>query len=224
MLIVTTLLSGCGIRTHLTSVQSEQRQLQTRLDETEKNLAELKGKVAALTTRLQAMEGRLRQTFEQNQKATAIEKGASRTAEPSPTPIDAGLDIAALDAEPTDEAPEFRRGLELVRGGNYEKAIQAMRDLLRTNHDPELAASARFWMGESYLRLGQHYQAVLAFTEVHQRYPASKHASSALYKSGLGLLQLGNASEARRAFERVLSEYGSSPEAESAREKLKTLK
>jgi tol-pal system protein YbgF len=142
------------------------------------------------------------------------------------TPAPPAREIAATDLskEEGKEIPDdYRRGLTQVRQGQYDKAIQTLRDFLRTNRESPLAPNAQYWIGESYYMLADYYQAILNFNQVRQQHPKSDRAPAAVLKIGLAFQQMGNKSEAKLAFQKVLNDYPSSPEAAQAREKLQAL-
>ncbi len=145
---------------------------------------------------------------------------------PTATPGPPRPEIAASDLakeEAKDLPDDYKRGIALVRQGAYDKAIQSLRDFLRTNRDSPLVPNAQYWIGESYYMLADYYQAILNFNQVRQQHPKSDRAPAAVLKIGLAFQQMGNKSEAKLAFQKVLNDYPSSPEAAQAREKLQAL-
>ncbi len=159
---------------------------------------------------------------------TTSSEGASGTPVPVPTatPGPPRPEIAASDLakeEAKDLPDDYKRGIALVRQGAYDKAIQSLRDFLRTNRDSPLVPNAQYWIGESYYMLADYYQAILNFNQVRQQHPKSDRAPAAVLKIGLAFQQMGNKSEAKLAFQKVLNDYPSSPEAAQAREKLQAL-
>jgi tol-pal system protein YbgF len=152
--------------------------------------------------------------------------GATPVPVATATPAPPRPEIAASDLskEEAKELPDdYRRGITLVRQGSYDKAIQSLRDFLRTNRESPLAPNAQYWIGESYYMLADYYQAILNFNQVRQQHPKSDRAPAAVLKIGLAFQQMGNKSEAKLAFQKVINDYPSSPEAAQAREKLQAL-
>ncbi|MCC6848363.1 MAG: tol-pal system protein YbgF [Deltaproteobacteria bacterium] len=190
--------------------------LTSRLDDLDARVAALEGRRPPPST--SPIEG-----------ATALSsEGVAATPLPVPTatPVPARPEIAATDLakeEAKDLPDDYRRGIALVRQGSYDKAIQALREFLRTNRESPLTANAQYWIGESYYMLADYYQAILNFNQVRQQHPKSDRAPAAVLKIGLAFQQMGNKSEARLAFQKVLNDYPSSPEAAQAREKLQAL-
>jgi tol-pal system protein YbgF len=190
----------------------------------------------SVTTRLDALEQRV-SALEGHRPApsTSPVDGISVSSDgtvstpapvPTATPAPPRPEIAASDLskeEARDLPDDYRRGIALVRQGAYDKAIQSLRDFLRTNRESPLVPNAQYWIGESYYMLADYYQAILNFNQVRQQHPKSDRAPAAVLKIGLAFQQMGNKSEARLAFQKVLNDYPSSPEAAQAREKLQAL-
>jgi len=252
-LVLAVVIGGCATQADIQELQREQRRMRTQLADTraafdsmQRDVAKVRGGVdevryssrgtATVTTRLDDLETRV-STLEGHRPApasTPIDATAAPTdgtAPPvapaaSPTPVPARPEIAAGDLskeEARDVPDDYRRGITLVRQGAYDKAIQSLRDFLRTNRDSPLAPNAQYWIGESYYMLADYYQAILNFNQVRQQHPKSERAPAAVLKIGLSFQQMGNKSEAKLAFQKVLNDYPSSPEAAQAREKLQAL-
>jgi tol-pal system protein YbgF len=188
-----------------------------RLDELEARVATLEGHRPAPST-----------TPPTDTSSAASGEGSGGTPIPVPTttPAPPRPEIAATDLskeEARDLPDDYRRGITLVRQGSYDKAIQSLRDFLRTNRESPLVPNAQYWIGESYYMLADYYQAILNFNQVRQQHPKSDRAAASVLKIGLAFQQMGNKSEAKLAFQKVLNDYPSSPEAAQAREKLQAL-
>jgi tol-pal system protein YbgF len=250
LLLVT--IAGCATQADIQELQREQKRLRTQLADTrasydsmQRDVAKVRGGVdevryssrgaASVTTRLDdlearvsALEGRRPAPGSTPGEGTIISGDGSVPPVPLPTatPAPPRPEIAANDLskeEARDIPDDYRRGITLVRQGSYDKAIQSLRDFLRTNRESPLAPNAQYWIGESYYMLGDYYQAILNFNQVRQQHPKSDRAPAAVLKIGLAFQQMGNKSEAKLAFQKVLNDYPSSPEAVQAREKLQGL-
>jgi len=247
------MVGGCATQADIQELQREQQRMRTQLadtrarfDSVQRDVAKVRGGVdevryssrgsASVTTRLDDLEARVA-VLEGHRPAPAATPvdtvavspdDAAATAAPAanPTPVPARPEIAASELsreEARDVPDDYRRGLTLVRQGAYDKAIQSLRDFLRTNRESPLAPNAQYWIGESYYMLADYYQAILNFNQVRQQHPKSDRAPAAVLKIGLSFQQMGNKSEAKLAFQKVVNDYPSSPEAAQAREKLQAL-
>ncbi len=242
--------AGCATQADVQELQREQKRLRTQMADTragvdsmQRDVAKVRGGVdevryssrgaGSVTARLDDLETRVA-TLEGHRPApattaldnTSLVEGATPVPVPTTTPAPPRPEIAASDLskEEARELPEdYRRGITLVRQGSYDKAIQSLRDFLRTNRESPLVPNAQYWIGESYYMLADYYQAILNFNQVRQQHPKSDRAPAAVLKIGLAFQQMGNKSEAKLAFQKVLNDYPSSPEAVQAREKLQAL-
>ncbi len=250
MLAVT--IAGCATQADIQELQREQRRMRTQLantrasfDSMQRDVAKVRGGVdevryssrggSSVTTRLDELDARVSvleghrpapATTPVDSAAVAIDGSAPVVPVATATPAPPSREIAAgdLSKEEAREVPDdYRRGITQVRQGQYDKAIQTLRDFLRTNRESPLAPNAQYWIGESYYMLADYYQAILNFNQVRQQHPKSDRAPAAVLKIGLAFQQMGNKSEARLAFQKVLNDYPSSPEAAQAREKLQAL-
>jgi len=250
ILALATGLAGCATQADVQELERENRRMRTQLADTratldsmQRDVAKVRGGVdevryssrgtGTVASRLDDLEMRVA-TLEGRRPGTTTETTTTITEPgmptpvpiPTATPLPAKPEISANDLarEEAREAPdEYKRGLALVRQGAYDKAIQALREFLRTNRESPLAANAQYWVGECYFMLADYYQAILNFNQVRQQHPKSDRAPAAVLKIGLAFLQMGNKSEARLAFQKVLNDYPSSPEAAQARERLQAL-
>jgi tol-pal system protein YbgF len=240
-------VAGCATQADMSEIRQEQRAIRTQLADTratldslQRDLATTRGRVQEsrhaerADTRFQSLEARL----------AAIEQGRPGASTDSGAPIDVGGSQTAAQPPTTGAAPEapriasapaadrdnaadtpdqYRAAIALVRQKEYDRAIQQLREFLRTNPDSPLAGNAHYWIGECYYALGDYSQAILQFNEVRQHYAKSDRAAPALLKIGLSFLEMGNKTEARLAFQKVVNDYPASPEAGQAKEKLRLL-
>jgi len=251
-LVCALVIAGCATQADIQELEREQRRLRTQLADTragfdtvQRDVAKVRGGVdevryssrgpQSVTARLDDLEARISALEGHRPSPVASPAYGTSPQDPSapttvpvatPTPVPPRPEIAASDLskeEAKDVPDEYRRGITLVRQGSYDKAIQALRDFLRTNRESPLAPNAQYWIGESYYMLADYYQAILNFNQVRQQHPKSDRAPAAVLKIGLAFQQMGNKSEARLAFQKVVNDYPSSPEAAQAREKLQAL-
>jgi tol-pal system protein YbgF len=236
---------GCSLPTRTTRLERDHASLTAQVAALQAKVAELDGKVATLGKRVGSvpnpkvaqrnLEQRLNPIEERLGLIEQVREPDEHGPDPLPTPralveprpspaSGPELDLDGLRRESSRQLPSgYGRGLALLRDGDYEGAIQAMRDFMRAKHTSPFVAGANYWIGQSHLQLGQFYQAILAFTEVQQRFARSEYAPASGFASGSAFLQLGNVSEARRTFEKVAAEYPAAPEAAKATLRLRTL-
>jgi tol-pal system protein YbgF len=137
---------------------------------------------------------------------------------PGTPPTQEVVEIALLDPREI-----FRAAQEDYAKGNYDLAILGFRDYLSKYPDTELASSAQFWLGESYMGKGDAAQAVEEFQKLLDTYPQSPKVPTALFKQALAYLELDEVEKARKALEKILKRYPTTAEAQQAAERLKNL-
>jgi tol-pal system protein YbgF len=234
-------VAACATQADIQDVAREQRLIRSQLADTRASLDAVQRDVATVRGRLDevryggrggptagqiaSLEARVAALERERAVATVPPPGEGLTGPRAPGQGEpAPPEGAALAREGGAEAPEaYRRGLALMQQGDYDRAIQAFRELLRTQRDSPVAPNAQYWIGEAYYKLGDYQLAVENFAEVRRQWSGSDRAPAAVLKIGLVFLQIGNESDARRFLERVVNDYPSSPEAAQAREKLRAL-
>lgn len=112
----------------------------------------------------------------------------------------------------------------IIRGHEYEKAVEAFKAFIRDCEKHELVENAHYWIGEAYYSLEQFDDAVGEFEFLLENYGSSVNTSRALYKLGRSRQELGKKAEAKEAFQKLIDEHGGTLEAEQAKERLKELK
>jgi tol-pal system protein YbgF len=247
MLALLLALGGCAAYpARIATVERRQAELGTETAALQKKVADLDARLAALAKRLGALQASKTPQRDLDQRPSQIEGrlGVGEQEQPqeprrerpretpdgrlpvvvqSPVPAPE-LDVDGLNRESSRQLPGgYQRGLELLRQGAYDQAIQSLRDFMRARHTSPFVPGAQYWIGQAHMQLDQFYQAILAFTDVQQRFPRDDYAPPAAYAAGLAFLQLGNASEARRAFERVIADHPGTPQATKAEGRLREL-
>jgi tol-pal system protein YbgF len=247
---IAALAGGCATQAQLQDVASEQQRIRTQLADTRASVDQLQRSISTVRGGLEVVQ-HTTQSKQDDPRLAALEAriAALEGSHPAPpgaageTPADmtpvAGAPPAAPRRPPSDKPElaaadlareeardvpdDYRKGLQLLHDGAYDRAIQKFREFIRSNQDSPLAPNALFWVGECYFMLGDYYQAILQYNDVRQKYAKSERAPAAVLRIGYAFLQMGNKSEARLAFQKVVSDYPTSPEAQEAKEKLHTL-
>lgn len=219
-------VAGCTLPARTATLEREQQRLRETVTTLEGRIQNLEDRLATLGKRVNGSTRK--QTKDVGEPVETRVPDATttpRATTPTPAPkIAPELDLDGLRRESSRQVPAaYRRGIDLVRAGEYEDAIRVLRDFIRAEHGSPSVAGAHYWMGQAYMQLGQFYQAILAFTDVQQRAPRSSFAPAAGLASGIAFLELGNVSEARRAFDRVVAEHPKAPEAAKAATRVRAL-
>lgn len=134
-------------------------------------------------------------------------------------PVDPTFEVVV----PAGAPEEYRQAAEQIRAGDFQGAIQRLREFLRQQPKSELADDVQYLIGESYFRSRDFNRAILEFNEVLLRYPKGDRVPAALLRQALAFAELGDKVDARLVLQKLLSEHGSTPEAEQGRQKLAEL-
>lgn len=219
-------MAGCALPARTTTLEREHQRLRETVTTLEARVQELEGRVATLGKRVNGARKAGREPDSTETRAPdATVTSTPRVATPTPAPrAMPDLDVDGLRKESARQLPpSYRRAIEMLRAGEYEDALRALRDFVRAEHASPYVPGAYYWMGQAHLQLGRFYQAIVAFTDVQQRAPRSALAPAAGLATGVAFLELGNVSEARRAFERVVADHPNAPEAAKASARLREL-
>ena len=132
--------------------------------------------------------------------------GATSAAGPGGLPVPTGSDRA-----------NYQAAFELLKNGQYEKAMASFQQFLVTFPDSALADNAQYWLGETYYVTRNFPEALKAFRRVVEKWPESRKLADAWLKIGYTQYELKNWPGAREALNRVVREYkGSSAATEAA--------
>jgi tol-pal system protein YbgF len=115
-------------------------------------------------------------------------------------------------AEQPGEGEAYRSAYALVRGQQFNEAIDAFKGFLGRYPAGKYAANAHYWLGELYLVITPPdlESSRQAFMLLLREYPDNSKIPDALYKLGKVQYLKGNRDRAKEFFDRVISEYGSS--------------
>ena len=204
------------------SVRQDVNTLRGEIDQLKFQTSGGGNKSEEMARRLDALEARIA-TMEAGVQAGGMAAapfgGAAAPGAPA-APAVSGLESEVLPAE----APaEYRDGVDLLRKGDVEPAIQRFREFLRKSPKSDLADNAQYWIGEAYYSNRDFNRAILEFNEVLLRYPKGDKVPAALLRQASAFAELGDKVDARLVLQKLLSEHGSTPEAEQGRQKLAEL-
>jgi tol-pal system protein YbgF len=184
------------------------------------------GKLEELMRRLDAIDSRLSALESRGAVAagppTTGAGGDTATAGAPPTPPPAESAAASI-VVPASAPQEFRDGVDLMRRGDNNGAIQKLREFLRKSPKSDLADDAQYLIGESYYANRDFNRAILEFNEVLLRYPKGDKVPAALLRQAFAFAELGDKVDARLVLQKLVSEHGGAPEAEKGRQKLAEL-
>jgi len=106
-----------------------------------------------------------------------------------------------------DAANDYRVAVELVKGGDHDKAVSALRAFIQKYPRHDFADNAQYWLGEAFYATKQYPQALVEFRAVIETYPRGNKVPDALLKVGYCYSALGQADKARAVLEQVVNLY-----------------
>ena len=121
-----------------------------------------------------------------------------------------------------DAASEYRHAVAIVRSGNYDGAVVALRTFLGAHPRHDFADNAQYWLGEAYYAQKDYPQALTEFRNVIETYPRGNKVPDALLKVGYCYLSLGQGEKGRAVLEQVVNLYPKSEPAALAAKRLET--
>ena len=88
---------------------------------------------------------------------------------------------------PGSASEQYNFAFGLLKQADYPAAEAALKNFVRQHPDDGLAASAQYWLGETYYTRGNYAEAAAAFAEGYKRYPKGPKAPDDLLKLAMSL-------------------------------------
>lgn len=166
---------------------------------------------ADLDQRLKNLEART------NGAAAAAAPAAANVAAASGAPVAA--DNAGAGASGDDKAA-YQAAFNLLKDGQYDRAIGAFQKFLAAYPDSSLADNAQYWLGEAYYVNKAYPEAEAAFQRVVDKYPQSRKLPDALLKIGYCRYETKQWGSAREVLGQVVARFTDTPAAHLAQQRL----
>ncbi len=173
-------------------------------------VVDMKHSLADSETRITELEARI----------TDLESRSGTGAGPTVLPGGSGSPDPVMGTESPASAELYERAFESLKQEDHPAAISGFRAYLTAAPDGAEAASAAFWIGESFAALGQSDSALVQYQVVIDRYPQSAKVPAALLKSGNLYEARGEKEKAYPYFRRLKEEYPQSLEYQQLRRQL----
>ena len=129
-------------------------------------------------------------------------------------PVTSPPDEVVVAVVPPPEQ-RYQDALSLLRQGTSDSIARAefmLREVIASVPPQDIqAASARYWLGQTFFLRGDFISAAKTFKEVYTRHPESKNAANALVKLGISLARLKNKGDACTTFDAFASKYPNPP-------------
>jgi tol-pal system protein YbgF len=214
---VTTNQSLLGVANQLEALRSDVRamhndvdQLSNALDASRKQQRDL---YADLDQRMRSFEAR-GAGASANAAATAAASAAGAVAAPS---------VSADPAAGGDDKASYQSAFNVLKDGQYDRAIVAFQKFLVTYPDSSMADNAQYWLGEAFYVNKSYPEAQAAFQRVIDKYPQSRKLPDALLKIGFCRYELKQWDAAKEVLTLVANKYSDSSAGRLAQQRLEKM-
>ena len=219
-LLMFALLSGCMATNRETiDLRDDISQLQIRIDQLQQNQADLSVKMDKLLANMGPLSVELKETQSRmsflgqhldDAQAGILTKMDKLSEKMSGAPLPSVI-------VPTEI---FNTSYADYTSGKFDLAIKGFTSYLEKYPNTEMAPSARYYLGESYLTQKDYENALISFQSVRKNYPKSEMAAPSAFKEASVLELSGKKKESVTAYNNLIKDYPNAPEAVKAREKL----
>jgi tol-pal system protein YbgF len=133
--------------------------------------------------------------------------------------VGAGAGSASQQENPA-ASEVYEAAFEALKREDHTAAISGFRSYLDMAPEGPEAASAKFWIGESFFALGKTDSALVSYQSVVDLYPQSSKVPAALFKAGNIYQARGDKDKAYPYFRRLKEEFPQSLEYQQLRRQL----
>jgi tol-pal system protein YbgF len=118
------------------------------------------------------------------------------------------------------ETRAYEAAQNLRRIGNYQGAIVAFQNFLKQYPKSPLAASAQYWIGDSYFNMRDFRLAISSQRLLLASYPDSNKVPDALLNIASSQAELGETAAARKTMDELVAKHPGSDAADKARRRM----
>jgi tol-pal system protein YbgF len=145
---------------------------------------------------------------------------SSTSAAPAFPAVAASAGASAGAADSGEDKLAYQAAFNLLKDGQYDRAIPAFQKFLVTYPDSSLADNAQYWLGEAYYVNKAYPEAEAAFQRVVDKYPQSRKLADALLKIGFCRYETRQFQSAREVLGQVVTRFADTPAARLAQQRL----
>ena len=145
---------------------------------------------------------------------------SSASAAPAPGASAAAAAGTPADSSSGEDKGAYQAAFNLLKDGQYDRAIAAFQKFLATYPDSSLADNAQYWLGEAYYVNRSFPEAQSAFQRMVDKYPQSRKLADALLKIGYCRYELKQWESARAVLGQVVARFTDTPAARLAQQRL----
>jgi tol-pal system protein YbgF len=129
----------------------------------------------------------------------------------------------AGDPQADADKRAYQTSFDLLKAGQYDRAISGFQAFLTTFPNSMLADNAQYWLGEAYYVNRQFQESLAEFQRVVDKFPQSRKVPDALLKIGYCDYELKDYSAARSALEQVAARFPDAAAAPLAQQRLEKM-
>jgi tol-pal system protein YbgF len=188
--------------------------------------------VDVLSNNLEASRKQARDLYaDLDQRMKLLEaRGAagSAVAPASSAPANAAIvagSVAGVDSSASggDDKASYQTAFNLLKDGQYDKAIISFQNFMAAYPSSSLADNAQYWLGEAYYVNKAFTDAQSSFQRMVDKYPQSRKLPDALLKIGYCRYEMKQWDSARAVLSQVVTQYGDTPAAHLAQQRLEKM-
>lgn len=168
---------------------------------------------------------------EKPEKAKAVDKKKAAQAEKKKGPVSEKSAAAEKDPVPEKTAAGdspaqkiYDDALAAINAKKYAEARAAFGNYLEKHPKGNLAANARFYLGESLYGQQDYEQSILEYQKVIADFPKSGKSAAALLKQGAAFEKLKDLETAKLVYLKLQADHKGSDEAAAAKKRLEAMK
>jgi tol-pal system protein YbgF len=195
----------------LEAANRAQLEFANTIDAQRREIATLRGQVETLTNEVATLQKRNRDLY-------ADLDARVKTMEPVATTVDG----RQATVERSEQAA-YDAALTQFRAGDFRGAASSLQAFLARWPKSAYAASANYWLGNSFYGLKDYKAAIAAQQVVVERHADSPRAPDALLNIAASQVELKDTTRARAALQKILADYPNTEASKLAEERLKVL-
>jgi tol-pal system protein YbgF len=195
----------------LEAANRAQLEFANTIDAQRREIATLRGQVETLTNEVATLQKRNRDLY-------ADLDARVKTMEPVATTVDG----RQVTVERSEQAA-YDAALTQFRAGDFRGAASSLQAFLARWPKSAYAASAHYWLGNSFYGLKDYKAAIAAQQVVVERHADSPRAPDALLNIAASQVELKDTTRARAALQKILADYPNTEASKLAEERLKVL-
>lgn len=222
--------SVLDLQQQLEQLQTEQRQLRDTVEVQVHEIEQLKARQRDL---LADIDRRVRDL----ERRGPGEAGAGATPEAGAVPLPPGSVASPPAVAPAGAGPgkadvppsatqqqEYEAAFDLMKQGNYERAIKSFRAFVAKYPDSSLTDNAQYWIAEANYVLRNYKLALEEFSKVLAQFPRSSKAPESLLKIGYVHYEMAAYDKARSTLNDVMARYPNTTSSRLAATRLEKMK